>query len=123
MSQQDTLRDLKKIAKVLVLANATAIEKELFKIVTSEDRKKMWILLDGKRMPKDIAKDVGVTQMAVSYFLNAGVAAELIEYDRGQPPHKILDYVPPAWLSLVKIPTEEESSQATQLTFNPSETE
>jgi len=123
MSQGDTLRELKKISKILILTNSPAIERELSKIASSDYRKRIWIYMDGKRMPKDIAKEVGVTQMAVSYFLSAGVAAELIEYERGQPPRRILDYVPPAWLTLVKLPAEgEEPSQVTQSTLNSSET-
>lgn len=109
MTDQDaTLKELKSILKVLILANADAIEKELSKIATTNERKKIWVLIDGKRMPKDIAKEVGVTQMAVSHFLSAGVAVELIEYIKGEPPRRILDYVPPAWINLVKSPPAED---------------
>lgn len=108
MTEQDpTLRELKAILKVLILANADAIEKELSKIVTTNERKKIWILIDGKRKPKDIAKESGVTQMAISYFLNAGVVAGLIEYVKGEPPRRMLDYIPPAWINLVKLPPPE----------------
>jgi len=105
MSTDATLRELKKISKVLILANAGAVEKELSKIASTNDRKKMWLLMDGKRMPADIAKEASVTAMAVSYFLSAAVAAELVEYKRGEPPRRILDYVPPSWIELVKLPT------------------
>jgi hypothetical protein len=95
------LRELKKMSKVLLLANAAVIEKELTKIASSDVRKKMWIFTDGKRMPKDIATEAGVTQMAVSYFLTAMATAEFIEYNKGEPPRRILDYVPPAWIDLI----------------------
>lgn len=96
-----TLRELKKISKILMIANASIIEKELSKLATSDARKKIWVLIDGKRMPKDLAKETGVTQMAVSYFLNAAAAAEFIEYAQREPPRKILDYVPPSWIDLL----------------------
>lgn len=96
-----TLRELRKISKILTLANASVIEKELSKIANSDARKKMWVSIDGIRMPKNIAEEVGVTQMAVSYFLNAASAAEFIEYAQRKPPRKILDYVPPSWIDLV----------------------
>ena len=70
----------------------------------------MWVCLDGKRMPKDIADAVKVTPQAVSLFLSAGVASELIEYQRGKPPRRVLDYVPPEWRSLVEIPSDGEES-------------
>ncbi len=106
MSQDDTLRELRRISKVLILSNAGAIEKELSKIASSNDRKRLWIYMDGKRMPKDLASLVGVTAMAVSVFLNAGIAASLIEYERGKPPCRLLDYVPPEWLWLAKLQAE-----------------
>jgi len=96
-----TLHELKKISKILTLVNAAAIEKELSKIANTDARKKMWVLIDGQRMPKNIAKEVGVTQMAVSYFLNTASAADFIEYTQREPPRKILDYVPPSWIDLV----------------------
>lgn len=114
MEQQDpTLRELKLILKVLILANAGAIERELSKIATTNERKKMWVLIDGKRMPKDIADQAGVTPMAVSNFVNAGVAAELIEYVKGKPSRRILDYVPPEWISLVAQPPSETEEERT----------
>lgn len=104
------LRELRRISKILVLTNAQTIEEELSKIATTGDRKRMWILIDGHRMPKEIANEVGVTPMAVSYFLNAAVATELVEYSRGKPPRKVLDYVPPSWLNLIELPEVEEQS-------------
>jgi hypothetical protein len=110
MVQQDpALRELRLISKVLILANAGAIEKELSKIATTDERKKMWVLIDGKHMPKEIADQAGVTQMAVSNFVNAGVASELIEYTKGKPPIRTLSYVPPEWTSLVTSSSSEAS--------------
>jgi len=107
-----TLRELRKISKILILANASTIEKELLKIANTDARKKMWVLIDGKRVPKDIAKEAGVTQMAVSYFLDAASAAELVEYAKREPPRRILDYVPPSWIDLVIKERGEEEHEA-----------
>lgn len=114
MSTDAMLRELRKISKILILTNAREVEKELSKIASTNDRKKMWVLIDGLRMPADIAKDVGVTAMAVSYFLNAGVAAEIIEYTRGEPPRRILDYVPATWIELMKLPISVEVEERGQ---------
>ena len=114
MSTDATLRELRKISKILILANSAAVEKELSKIASTNDRKKMWILMDGKKMPADIAKETGVTTMTVSYFLNACIVAELVEYKRGEPPSRILDYIPPAWIELLKLPVSEEKESALQ---------
>jgi len=120
MSADLMLRELRKISRLLILANAGVVEKELAKIASTNDRKKMWVLMDGKRMPADIAKEAGVTAMAVSYFLNAGVVADLIEYRRGEPPRRALDYVPPTWIELVKLPVSEEAEEALQIKLDTS---
>jgi hypothetical protein len=109
---EEILSELRKMSKVLLLANAKVIEGELVKVATTDDRKKMWVLIDGNRMPKEIADLVKVTQMAVSYFLSAAVTAGLVQYDRGKPPRRTLDYVPPAWIDLTKVPASIEVPQA-----------
>jgi hypothetical protein len=53
--------------------------------------------------------------MAVSYFLNAGVAADLIEYARGEPPRRAFDYVPVTWIEFVKMPVSEENEETRQI--------
>jgi hypothetical protein len=112
------IRELRKISKILILTNTGIIEKELSKIASTNDRKKMWVLIDGKRMPSDIAKEAGVTTMAVSYFLNAGVAADLIEYARGEPPLRALDYVPVSWIELLKLLISDEPETTRLLKLN-----
>jgi hypothetical protein len=103
----DELAELRKISKILLLVNAPVIESELGKIATSEDRKRMWVLIDGVRMPKDIATWLKVTERAVRYFLDGLTAAGFIENVRGEPPKKILDYVPPSWIELVQVEEKE----------------
>jgi hypothetical protein len=97
-----TLRELKVISKILLLSNSQAVKKEIEKVCSSDARKKMWVLADGARMPAAIATEAKVTAMAVSTFLNAGEAAGLIQYKRGEPPRRILDYVPPEWIELLQ---------------------
>src|SRR5438128_11606085 len=100
MSQEDMFRELRKISKVLTLRNAPVIEKELSKIASSKERKQMWVFLNGKLMREGIADIVKVTPQAVGQFLIAGAALGLIEYRKGKPPRRLLDYVPPEWLAL-----------------------
>jgi hypothetical protein len=104
----ESLAELRKISKILLLANASVIESELNKIATSEDRKRMWVLIDGIRMPKDIANQLKITERAVRYFLDGLTAAGFIKNRRGEPPKRILDYVPPSWIEIVQ---EEEKEQ------------
>jgi len=104
----ENLAELRKISKILLLTNASVIESELAKIATSEDRKRMWVLIDGLRMPKDIASQLKITDRAVRYFLDGLSAVGFIENRKGEPPKKILDYVPPSWMELAQVEEKEE---------------
>jgi len=106
-----TLRELKKISKILILANASLIENELAKIANSNERKRIWVLIDGKRLANEIANDVGVNRSTVSRFLDVASAADLVEYTKGEPPRKVLDYTPPSWIDLVMGKSGEEKSK------------
>lgn len=106
-----TLRELKKISKILILANASVIENELAKIANSDVRKKIWVVIDGKRLANEIANDVGVNPSTVSRFLDGASAADLVEYAKGEPPRKVLDYIPPSWIDLVMGKSGEETSK------------
>ena len=72
----------------------------------------MWVLMDGNLMPKDVAVQAGTTSMSVSRFLNAGLAAGLIEYHKGDPPKRALDYVPPAWIEGIELDVKEETNNS-----------
>lgn len=116
LANQDSpmLNELKKISKILLLANSTQLDIELGKVADNEARKKMWVLIDGKRMPKDIANEVGVSLATVSRFLDKASAADLVSYAAKKPPIKTLDYVPPSWLNLVFAETKEETKQISE---------
>lgn len=95
------LAELKKISKLLTLVHGDAIERELTKIANTEKRKVMWVLIDGVRMTRDIAKVIGVTEEAVNKFLRELNLAELAENPRGSSPRRLINYVPPSWVELV----------------------
>lgn len=102
MSDNDqVVKELRKLSKILLFSNGKAIEEELSRLIATNERRKMWSLVDGSKMPKDIAKIVNVTPMSVSRFLSLTVSAGLIEYDRGKPPVRLLDYVPAEWVELL----------------------
>ena len=98
----EELTELKKISKILAMVNAETIENELAKYATTDERKKIWVLIDGKRMSKDIATSSGVTRRAVDLFLKSLEIAELVESAWGKPPKRILDFVPAPWLDLIE---------------------
>jgi hypothetical protein len=119
--EEDILKELRQISKITLLANARVIEAELGKLANTTDKKKIWVLIDGKRMAKDIAKDGDVSERAVNYFITAASAANFIKYKKMEPPSKLLEYSPPDWINLLTEKGEEASgtsqTQATQETL------
>lgn len=102
-AEQQILRELKKMSKILTLANAPALERELNKYATSNDRKRIWISIDGKKKPAEIAKELGLSIRTVEIFVKVLVQAELIESRTyGEPPKKAIDFVPASWMELVE---------------------
>lgn len=100
---EDTLREIKKLSKILTISNGEVLEKELSKYATTPDRKKIWVLIDGKNQTKEIMQLTGAAKRTVDAFLQTLENATLIERERNKPPKRILDYVPPRWLDLVQI--------------------
>jgi len=99
MSEKETLRELRVISKILLLANARTVESELSKVVSTTARRKMWILIDGTKSTKQIADEIGVSQRAVQIFLKDAKTTGFIDLD-GEFPRRTLDYVPPEWLEV-----------------------
>jgi len=96
------LKELRKISKLFTLIHGDAIERELEKIANTEKRKIMWVLIDGHRMSRDIARIVKVTEEAVNKFLREMARAGFVENPRRKPPKRIVDYVPPSWVELAE---------------------
>lgn len=114
MSDNDVLKELRTITRVLLFANSTPVEKELEKIASTDERKKIWVLIDGRRLPKDIANDGKVGERTVNYFLSAASAARIVEYSKGKPPVRTLDYVPPSWIELLQLQDQDNGTKGGQ---------
>lgn len=95
---EDELFELRAIKRILSIAHSDKLDVYLNEVITTHNRRKMWIALDGQRLPNDIAKEVGVSAAAVTYFLKTITDARLVEYEQGKPPRKIIDHVPTQWL-------------------------
>lgn len=101
MSEQ--VKELERISRILMLVHAEEIESELSKYATTDERKKVWVLIDGKNMPKDMAKLAGNLKVrAIEIFLKQLAKAKLIENPSRKPPSKLIDYVPLSWTELLE---------------------
>ena len=106
MTDDETLKELRKISKILIMAYGERLEKQLAKVATTDDRKRIWVLINGKLTPKEISKQTGIKTSTIRPYLTILNKAELIENPYGKPPRKLIDYVPPKWVELIKLPEE-----------------
>lgn len=113
------LIELKKISKLLVLAHGEAVEKELSKYITTNERKKAWILIDGNSLTAEIGEKVGMKLRTIQNFLKILVDASLIENPRDEPPRKLIDYVPASWLDLMKTEPENRKQKGEETANEP----
>lgn len=101
-NDEEILKELKKISKIMTLSNGSIIEKELEKYATSEDRKKIWVLIDGIKQSDDIAKIIGKTKRVVDIFLQTLEGVSLVERHYNKPPIRSIEYVPISWVALLE---------------------
>ena len=101
-NDEEILKELKKISKIMTLVNGNALETELAKYATTSERKIIWALIDGKNLTEDIARIINKTKSAVDIFLKILERAELVEERKyGVPPVRMLDHVPSEWIQLI----------------------
>lgn len=111
MSTDEVLAELNKISKILTISNGVMLEKELSKYATTDDRKKIWILIDGIRQADDIVKISGLTKTPVYNFLKMLEDSNLIERQHGKAPRRLLDYVPPGWTDLIQTNSKQNNNE------------
>jgi hypothetical protein len=101
-----SLKQLRVISRVLILANADAIQKELTKYASTAPRQHAWALMDGTRTVPEIAALVKQTPRAINLFVAAAAEAGMVEAAPGKPPVRLLDYVPVAWAEAARALTQ-----------------
>lgn len=110
-TDQAILKELKKMNRILTLSNGPLIEQELAKYATSDERKVIWVLIDGAKQAPEIAQIIKKTKRAVDMFLQTLEDAELVERPYNKPPLRTIDYVPASWVELTsKITSRAESA-------------
>lgn len=102
----DELKELQKITRILTLANTEALTGALSDYASTDERKMIWVLIDGVNMPNDMVKKIGKIRVrAVTRFLKELEGVRLVENPKRKPPTRLVDLVPSAWVDLLKIRT------------------
>ena len=100
------LKELEKITRILTLANSNSLTQVISEYASTDERKMIWVLIDGVNMPKDMVKKIGKIKVrAVITFLKELEEARLVENPKRKPPTRLVDFVPFAWIDLLKMKT------------------
>lgn len=113
--EQEILNELKKMNKLMTIAEGQKIEETLGRYATSDERKMIWALMDGRRQAPEMAQVLKMTKDAVNKFLQSLESAGLVEKrEYGKPPVRAIDYVPASWVDLSSksaAPAEQKQTQ------------
>ncbi len=86
-----------KIRQLLEMLSRGVLREELEKTATTEQRRRIWTLLNGARRTEEIAHVVGVSQRAVQAFVRDLERADLIMTRRRGFHRRRFDYTPSNW--------------------------
>lgn len=101
MSDKEILNEIKNISKLLILINSNKITVELEKIISTDERKMIWVLFDGERTNEEISSITGASIRTIQGFRKILGEADYIENPWGKPASKKINYVPTEWISLL----------------------
>lgn len=91
------LVELVEIKQLLILNSREVLKRELNEIASSDERKRIWGLLDGLTSTNEIAKKVGVSARAVQIFVSQLGEKELVITEKRGYPKRRMDYIPSDW--------------------------
>ena len=100
--------EMKNISKILLIAHSDKIESELEKVATTDERKRIWILIDGKRTSQEIAVQIGISKRSVDRFLRLAENIGFVKNPWGKPAYRTVDYVPSKWVERLSLEKDEE---------------
>ena len=91
------LVELVEIKQLLILNSREALKRELNEIASTDERKRIWGLLDGLTPTIEIAKKVGMSARAVQIFVSQLEEKELMITEKRGYPKRRMDYIPSDW--------------------------
>jgi len=100
-SNNELLEEIKNISKLLLLINSEKITSQLEKYVSTDERKMIWILLDGNKTNEDISKITGSKIRTIQNYKKILEGADLIFSPHGKPGIRKINFVPSEWLKLI----------------------
>ena len=102
MSEQQNIlemvyNELVNVRHLLEIAIRGELKKEIERVVTTDERRRIYVLLDGFSSTEQIAQRAGVSQRSVQLLVKELVDAGLVVMERRGYPKRVFDYIPSEW--------------------------
>jgi len=103
-TSEESLSQISKYAKLVAGSVVSELAK---KIVSTDDRKIIWVLCEGKLTREQIATKFEIPTRTVSYFIDECMNFGLLEEESGKGGHpkRVIDYVPQEWKKITREKT------------------
>ena len=89
--------ELVKVRHLMEIMVRDELKKSLEQLLTTQERRKIYALLDGLSGTDEIAQKVGVSQRLVQLLVKDLSDAGLVTFGRRGYPRRTFDYVPSEW--------------------------
>ena len=94
---EQILSELVEIKKILLFNSRETLKKELNDMASTEERKKIWGLLDGLTSTTEISEKAGVSARTVQLFVSQLEEKDLVITEKRGYPKRRMDYIPSDW--------------------------
>jgi DNA-binding transcriptional ArsR family regulator len=89
--------EMVKVRRLLEIVVRDQLKKWLEQSLTTEERRKIYFLMDGISGTEEIAQKAGVSRRSVQLVMKDLLDAGLISLEKRGYPRRIFDYIPSEW--------------------------
>ena len=86
-----------KVRHLLEIMVRDQLKKSLEQSLTTEERRKIYVLMDGISGTEEIAQKAGVSQRSVQLLVKDLLDAGLVSLEKRGYPRRTFDYIPSEW--------------------------
>jgi len=115
--EEQILFELKKLNRIISLVNGSKLESELEKYISTDERKKVWTLINGERNVSDLINLSRLKRRSVYEFLEILENAALVQRRYSGCPTRMIDYVPATWIGISKDASIKDTIQNTNVSY------
>ncbi len=98
-TNQEILAQMEIIRRLLEFIANDQITRVLETLATTEARRQIWALLDGRNSTSDISEKLSVSMRTVQQFVKELEESNLVLTEKRGYPQRIINYIPRSWIT------------------------